>query len=140
MMLRSFEIFRISFKEEDGKIVKKFDGIIQPKDYDDIELGLAFVISYMLEEKKLPMIKSSEQCNNDNLFTIIFKKDAMNHYHVETLAAMVEPSTLENILLGLMSMQVKIHLERMTKNEIKLLLEQDDSIGTVNYTKDDDLV
>ena len=88
----------------------------------------------------MPLNCCTSKCDADSLFTIIFKKDAMNKYFVESLAASVELSTLENILLGLMAMQVKIHLEAMVKKEIDLRLEQDSSIGTVNYTSDKDLV
>lgn len=139
-MLKSFEIYRISFKEKEGKISKEFSGNIEPRDYDDIEKGLAAVIEYICMQKQFPVCCSKECCKADDLFTIVFRKDAMNHYFVETLSAQVELPSLENVLLGLMTMQTKIHLEAMVKKDIKLTLENDDSLGSLKFVKDSDLV
>lgn len=139
MMLKQFEIFRISFNREEGKIVKKFEGIIQKRDFEDIEKGLAAIIDYVIMEKQLPPSMAICGKDEDELFTILFKKDAMNHYVIETFEASVEMSDLENILSGLMFMQVKIHLQKMFEKEIKFTLQQDDSVGTINFADDSQL-
>ena len=140
-MLKSFEIFRISFeRNEDGLIEKKYEGIRQPKDYEDIEMGLGSVIAFFLHQKQLPPSSCNCDCKEESLFTIIFKKTAMKQYVVETLAVKVELHDLENILSGLMFMQVKLHMDKMTKKKIKFTLKHDDSVGMIDFTTQEQLV
>ena len=138
-MLKTFEIFRITFKKVEGQIVKDFTGIIEKKDYEDIEKGLATVIEYVTLQKQLPPTTCMGACDPTSLFTIIFKKDAMNTYRVETLAAQVELQDIENILSGLMFMQVKLHMEKMKVKEIKFTLKHDESIGLIDFSSDEQL-
>ena len=139
-MLKQFEVFRISFiRNEDGMIEKQYQGIIAEKDYEDIEKGLASVIEYVTHEKQLPENCTGVCCPDDTLLTIIFKRNAMRQFNVETLSAQVELNDLENVLSGLMFMQIKIHLDKLVKSDIKLTLKQDDSISPLSFATDDEL-
>ncbi len=143
MMLKQIEVYRISFRMVEGQIVKEYEGILLPKDYEDIEIGLASVIDYILQQKKLPMIDGGgeeSEGEDDNLFTIIFKKDVMNKYYVETLATTVGPNDLENILSGLMFMQVKLHMEKMATKKIKINLKHENTVGVIDFSTDSQLI
>lgn len=139
MLLEQFEILKITFKMVDGQIVKEFSGVLQPKDYENIEVGLATVIEFITRLKQLPSSTVDGDVKEDTPFTIIFKKDVMDKYFVETIAISVIPEELENILSGLMLMQIKIHMEKMVKKKIKMTLKHDNSIGVVNFSTDEQL-
>lgn len=139
--MKEITIFKITFsKGEDGKMEKKYEGVITPKDYQDIETGLASVIEYLMFSRKDPQCLANCSFEDETEFVLIFKKDALNQYRVETLSAMLQLDDLENILTGLMTMQIKLHLDKMSVNKIKFSLKEDSSSGPINYCTDDQLV
>lgn len=135
------QVFKIVFKkDEDGKIAKNYDGIIKPEDYNDVECGIAMVILHIYTHKMLPAQCFGKCCTNDNLLEIIFSKNAMGHFNVDSASAEVTLDDLENVLTGLGEILMRLHLERMAKEEIRITLKKDGRTSSIDYTNDEQLV
>lgn len=119
--------------------MKNYEGIIKPEDYNDIEAGISIVIEHIYFHKKNPLECFGKNCMNDNLLEIIFTKNVMGEYHVDSLAAEITTNDCENVLTGLGEILMKLHLERMVKEEIKITLKPSDKVGLINYATDEQL-
>jgi len=134
-------VFKIIFKkDEDGKIAKTYNGIIKPQDYNDVETGLSMVIQHIYSHKMVPEQCFSCNCENDNLLEIVFLKDAMGKFEVKSAATQVTMNDCENVLTGLGEILMRLHLERMAKEEIKITLKKDDRTSSIDFTPSDQLV
>lgn len=134
-------MFKITFvKDESGMIAKNYEGIIKPEDYNDIEAGISMVIQHIYLEKMNPMQCFGKCCTNDNLVEIVFSKNAMGDFNVDSFAAEITTNDCENVLTGLGEILMRLHLERMAKDEIKVTLKKDDRTSLIDYTPDSSLV
>ena len=135
------QVFKIVFKkDEDGKIAKNYDGIIKPEDYNDVECGISMVIQHIYLHKMMPAQCFGKCCTSDNLLEIIFSKNAMGHFNVDSASAQVTLDDLENVLTGLGEILMRLHLERMAKEEIKITLKRDSRTSSIDFTPKSNLV
>jgi len=138
--LKLEEVFRISFdKGETGKIEKTFDGLIRKRNLEDIELGLSIVINHIYMNKETPDLISDCACT-DHLFLVTFAKNAMDEFKVKTYTAVLTKNDCENIITGLLEMLMKLHLERMVHNGIKITLAHDERTSPLDFKQDSELV
>lgn len=135
------EVFKVTFKrDDDGMIVKDYEGIIKPKDNNDIEMGLSIVIQHIYTHKSAPAQCIGKDCGTGNLLEIIFSKNAFSHYNVDTIATELTTVDLENILTGLVEVLMRLHLERMATEKIKISLKSDKRTSSIDYTPNENLV
>ncbi len=141
MNLKMLQVFKIAFKkDETGMIAKNYEGIIKPTDYDQIEMGIAMVIQHIYTHKMNPEQCFGKCCSNGNLLEIVFSKNAMGDFNVDSLAAEITTNDCENVLTGLGEILMRLHLERMVKEEIKVTLKKDGRTSLIDYTPDSSLV
>ncbi|MEK0347058.1 MAG: hypothetical protein QQN44_01855, partial [Nitrosopumilus sp.] len=135
MELKMLEVFKVVFKtDKDGKIAKSYTGIIKPSDYNDIEMGLSMVIQHIYLHKMTPLKCFGKECSSGNLLEIIFCKNAMGDFNVDSAASELTVNDCENVLTGLIEILVRLHLERMAKDEIKITRKKDDRTSSVDFT------
>jgi hypothetical protein len=141
MELKMLEVFKIVFKtDNEGKIAKTYTGIIKPGDYDEIEAGISVVIQHIYLHKMTPLKCFGKECTNGNLLEIILSKNAMGEFKVDSAASQLTINDCENVLTGLVEILMRLHLERMAKNNIKITLKKDDRTSSVDYTPASNLV
>jgi len=141
MELKMLEVFKIAFKtDKDGKIAKSYTGIIKPSDYNDIEMGLSMVIQHIYLHKMTPLKCFGKCCTSGNLLEIVFSRNAMGDFNVDSAASELTLNDCENVLTGLIEILVRLHLERMAKDEIKITLKKDDRTSSVDFTPASSLV
>lgn len=135
------QVYKITFiKGEDGLITKTYDGIIKPEDYGDIEAGISMVATHVYLGKKNPQSCFGKCCDNDNLLEIVFSKNAIGDFSVDSFAATITTNDCENILTGLGELLMRLHLERMSKEEIRVTMKSDTNTSSVDYTPDSSLI
>ena len=141
MELKMIQVFKITFaKDETGLIAKNYEGIIKPEDYDQIEMGISMVIQHIYTHKMNPEQCFGKCCEDGKLLEIIFAKNAMGDFNVDSLAAEITTNDCENVLTGLGEILMRLHLERMAKDEVKITLKKDDRTSLIDYTPDSGLV
>lgn len=141
MELKMLQVFKVVFKKDkEGKIAKDYTGIIKPSDYNDIEAGIAMVVQHIYLHKMTPMKVFGKQCTNGNLLEIVFSKNAMGDFNVDSAASELDLNDCENVLTGLVEILMRLHLERMAKDEIKITLKKDDRTSSVDFTPASSLV
>ena len=135
------QVFKIVFKtDKEGKIAKTYTGIIKPSDYNDIEAGISMVIQHIYLHKMTPLKVFGKCCTNGNLLEIVFSKNAMGDFNVDSAAAELTLNDCENVLTGLVEILMRLHLERMAKDEIKITLKKDERTSSVDFTPASNLV
>lgn len=135
------QVFKIVFKtDKDGKIAKTYTGIIKPEHYNDIEAGISMVIQHIYLHKMTPLQCFGKCCTNGNLLEIVFSKNAMGDFNVDSAAAELTINDCENVLTGLGELLMRLHLERMAKEEIKITLKKDDRTSSIDFTPAESLV
>ncbi len=141
MELKMLKVFKIVFKkDEDGMIAKDYTGIVKPQDYNDVESGISMVIGHIYMHKMMPAQCFGKCCDNGNLLEIVFSKNVLGHFNVDSAAAELTLNDCENILTGLGEILMRLHLERMAKEEIKITLKRDDRTSTIDFTPESKLV
>jgi len=141
MNLKMLQVFRITFKKDKtGMISKNYEGIIKPENYNDIESGISMVIQHIYQEKMNPEQCFEEDCINGNLLEIVFSKNVMGNFNVKSMAAEITTNDCENVLTGLGEILMRLHLERMAKEEIKITLNKDGRTSLIDYTPESKLV
>lgn len=121
-------------------IEKTYDGIIKPEDFNDIEAGIAIIINHIYMHKMTPLNVFGKSCGNDNLLEIVFSKNAMGDFTIDSASAELTIIDCENVLTGLGELLMRLHLERMAKEDINILLKKDPRTSSVDYTPDTNLV
>ncbi|MHA2054775.1 MAG: hypothetical protein ACW99F_14405 [Candidatus Hodarchaeales archaeon] len=121
-------------------ISKTYQGIVSPKDFGDVESGIAIVIQHIYMHKMTPLQCFGKCCSNGNLLEIVFSKDSMGGFTVDTKASTITTNDCENILTGLGELLMRLHLERMAAEEIKITLKKDSSTSSIDYTPDEGLI
>lgn len=135
------QIYKITFKiDDDGKMSKSYMGIIKPEDYENVEAGISMVIQHIYQQKMIPQNVFGLKNDEGNLLDIIFSKNAMGDCNVSTHADIVSMADCENIITGLGEILMRLHLERMKVDDIKITLKRDADNDTVDYTPDNQLV
>ncbi len=141
MELKMLQVFKIVFKtDKEGKIAKTYTGIIKPSDYNDIEAGISMVVQHIYLHKMTPLKVFGKCCTNGNLLEIVFSKNAMGDFNVDSAASELTLNDCENVLTGLGEILMRLHLERMAKDEIKITLKKDDRTSSVDFTPASSLV
>jgi hypothetical protein len=141
MKLKMLEVFKIVFKKDDtGLIAKTYDGIVKPEDFEDVESGIALIILHIYHHKMIPEKVFGKCCTNDSLLEITFSKNAFGHFKVDSAAALLDGNDCENILTGLGELLMRLHLERMAKQEIRITLKKDSRTSSIDYTPEANLV
>lgn len=141
MNLKSIQIYKITFKKgEDGLITKDYTGIIKPEDFGDVEAGISMVVQHIYMHKMKPQQCFGACCSNGNLLEIAFSKNAMGHLTVDSASAELTINDLENVLTGLVELLMRLHLERMAKEDIKITMKPDERTSSVDYTPESSLV
>ncbi len=121
-------------------ITKNYEGIIKPKDYGDIEAGISMVIQHIYTHKMAPKSVFGMSSKDDNLLEIIFAENATGDFKIDSSSAVVTTNDCENIIIGLGELLMRLHLERMTKEGIKVTLNPDERTSSINYSPDSRLV
>lgn len=135
------EVFKITFKkDETGLIAKDYKGIVKPEDFNDVEAGISLVITHIYHNKMAPLKCFGKCCSTGNLLEITFSKNAMGHYNVDSAATELTTNDCENVLTGLGEILMRLHLERMAKDDIKITLKKDSRTSSVDFTPDSKLV
>jgi len=141
MELKFLQVYKIVFqKGEDGLISKEYQGIIKPENFGDIEAGIAMVMNHIYLHKMHPESCFGMICDNDNLLEIVFSKNATGDFRVDSCASVITTNDCENVLTGLGELLMRLHLERMAKDEIKITLKKDERTSSVDYTPEKSLV
>lgn len=138
--MKSTEIYKVIFKKgETGRLEKKFEGVISEQDYDNIEHGLMIVTTHIMMYRNCPE-KIIAQSTPDDFFTIVFEKNAVSEFRVRTGCCVITPEDCENIITGLLEMTMKLHLDRMVRQGIKVNLVRDDKVSPLDFRSADELV
>lgn len=121
-------------------IEKTYEGIVKPEDYNDIECGISVVIQHIYMHKMTPLKVFGKSCEGDNLLEIVFSKNAMGDFTIDSASAELTIIDCENVLTGLGELLMRLHLERMAKEDINILLKKDPRTSSIDYTPDTNLV
>lgn len=121
-------------------IEKTYEGIIKPEDYNDIESGIAVIIQHVYFHKQTPLKCFGKHCSTGNLLEIVFSKNAMGDFTIDSASAELTLIDCENVLTGLGELLMRLHLERMAKEDISILLKKDPRTSSVDYTPENKLV
>ena len=76
-----------------------------------------------------------------NLITeIVFFKNAMGDFSVDSYAADLSTNDCDNVLTGLGELLMRLHLDRMAHQNVKITLKRDERTSSVDYTPESNLV
>lgn len=135
------QIFKITFKkDEGGMIVKEYEGIIKPEHNESIEAGISMVINHVYLHKMTPAECFGKSCLTDNLIEIVFSKNHLGDFMVDSCSSKITTNDCENVITGLGELLMRLHLERMANQDIKNTLKRDSRTSSVDYTPDSSLV
>ncbi len=118
------QVYKISFsKNKSGQLLKSYEGILRPQDYNDVETGISVVIQHLYLHKMSPKQMFGWKYCPTSLFEIIISKNPAGEFRIDSAAAEINANDCENIVTGLAELLVKLHLERMeiTGEEFTLL-------------------
>lgn len=131
------DVYKITFsKNMNGQLIKKYEGILKPKDFEGVESGISIVLQHLYLHKMAPKGMFGVNYCPDSLFEIIISKNVKGHFRVGSSAAELTPNDCENIITGLAELLIVLHLERMEITGQEFTLKKD----SVDFTPESQLV
>ena len=128
--------------DEERRIVRKWSGIYEKGQREDIKKGMVSVLNAIhqatngipqaMMEAGIPMSDNEE---SDALLSILFYKNPLNNQlSMELEGATLDQNVKQNVVLGIMEQILTIHNELMSDKKTKIIMQHNQKVEPIDYS------